>query len=175
LIRELDINIFDQYPGKPKLRRTTISHVASVELEIKDFECLKAACKTLGLIFHEGKKNYKWYGRWMNDYNGTDAAFKQGFNPKTYGKDAEHVISVANNTNAYEIGVVKNPTTGKYHLVYDFWCQGNGLEKVVGKSCDNLCKQYAKEVAVKQVKRLGYTAQVTTNASGEIEITATKY
>lgn len=149
--------------------------MAAVELEIKDFACLEAACKALGLVFNKGKKNYKWYGQWVGDYHGKDAAYKNGFDPKTYGKDAEHTISVANNKNAYEIGVVKNPKTGKYHLIYDFWNGGNGLEKVVGKSCDLLCRQYAKEVAVKQVRRLGYTASVTTNAEGEIEITATKY
>ncbi len=152
-----------------------MSHVAAVELEIKDFACLKKACETLGLVFHEGKKNYKWYGIWVRDYHGKDAAYLQGFDPKTYGKDAEHVISVKNNDRAYEIGVVKNPTTGKYHLIYDFWAGGNGLEAVVGKSCDKLCREYAKEVAVKQVRKLGYMPQVTTNADGEIEITATKY
>ena len=149
-----------------------MSHVASVEIEIKDFEALKAACKTLGLEFRKGQKTFKWYGQWVGDYSGNDAAYKNGIDPKDYGK-CEHAIGIPGNTQAYEIGVIQKD--GKYSLIYDFWQGGYGIEKVAGKGCKNLINQYAKEVAISKVKKLGYTVTEKTNADGEIEIEATKW
>lgn len=147
-----------------------MSHVATVDLQILDLDALKAACEEIGLIWKEGQKTYRWYQKWMNDYGKDDAAYKNGIKPEDYGK-CEHAIGTK--SNGYEIGVVKNPKGKGYVLIWDFF--DGTIEKAAGKQCDKLFKTYSKNVAVKQVKRLGYTAQVTTNANGEIEITATKY
>lgn len=152
-----------------------MSHVAAVDVQILDLEALKRACETLGLEFRKGKKTFKWYGTWVNDYHGNDAAYKNGVNPKDYGK-CQHAIGIKGNDKAYEIGLISDPDKpGGYKMVYDFWQGGLGIEKVAGKGCNNLINQYAKEVAISKVKKLGYTVTEKTNANGEIEIEATKW
>jgi hypothetical protein len=100
-----------------------MSHVAMVSIEIKDLDALKVAAEECGLEFRENQKTYKWYGKWMNDYSGDDAAYKAGLDPKDYGKCA-HAIGVPNNNRAYEIGVI-DKGEGKYGLVWDFWQGGH--------------------------------------------------
>ena len=41
-----------------------MSHIAQIELEIKDLEVLKAACTRLGFEFLENKHTFAWYGVW---------------------------------------------------------------------------------------------------------------
>ena len=45
-----------------------MSHVSTINVEIRDLEALKEACKVLGLEFKEGQKTYKWFGRHVGDY-----------------------------------------------------------------------------------------------------------
>lgn len=131
-----------------------MSHVASIDIEIKDLAALKAACAEVGLQFKEGQTTYKWYGRWMNDYSGADAAFKADVSPKDYGKCA-HAIGVPGNSQAYEIGVVQ-AKDGKYKLVWDFWQGGFGLEKLAGPKCSHLVQSYVGHVAKKTLAQQGY-------------------
>jgi hypothetical protein len=102
-------------------------------------ESLKEACKKLKLKFNQGAKTYRWYGRFMNDYDGADAAHKLGIDPKDYGK-CSHSISVPGSD--YDIGLIKNPKTGNYRLIYDFFGHnGKTIEKVVGHSCELLTNE----------------------------------
>jgi|SRR6266853_1146947 len=132
-----------------------MSHVATVEVEIRDLDALRAACAAAGLEFREGQRTFRWYGRWVKDYNGQDAAFRAGIDPKDYGK-CEHAIGVPGNAQAYEIGVVKKPGGG-YLLAWDFFMGGYGLEKVAGKGCLNLVRSYVGQVAQRTLRRQGYT------------------
>ena len=151
-----------------------MSHVATVEIQIKDLEALKTACKSIGLIFKENQKSYKWYGSWQNDYSASNAAYKAGIDPKDYGKCA-HAIGIPGNSQAYEIGVVKRPG-GTFKLVWDFWNGGFGLEKVAGKDCSKLVQSYASEVCKKHLKAQGYSLGTTKlNDQGEIEMIFTQY
>jgi hypothetical protein len=153
---------------------THVSHVATVEMEVNDLSILKTVCDELGLQFMEGQTTYKWYGKWVNDYHGNDAAYRHGVDPKNYGK-CEHAIRVPGAT--YEIGVVRNQK-GKLCLVWDAWGGGGGhlIEKVCGKGCAKLLESYSKQLVTKQLKAKGYYKSTETkNSQGETELIFQSY
>ena len=150
-----------------------MSHVATVAVEIKDLDALRVACAKVGLEFHEGQRTFRWFGKWMNDYAATDAAYKAGIDPKAYGT-CEHAIGVKGSSSAYEVGVMRT-TSGKLALAWDFWgSQGRALEAVAGAKCGNLVREYVSEVARKTLMRAGYMATGTKKlADGTVELVFT--
>jgi hypothetical protein len=129
----------------------SMSHVATIELEIRDLEALKAACRVLGLEFVAGQRTYRWYGRHVGDY-----PLPQGFTPEDLGK-CEHAIRVPGNAQAYEIGVVaRRDGRPGWTLLWDFWQGGFGLEEKVGKHADRLKQAYALEAARRAAQRAGH-------------------
>ena len=100
-----------------------MSHVANVKLEVHDLDALREAVgKIDGLTWCEGQTTYQWYGKWLNDWHGDQAAADSGFDPATFGQ-CEHAIKADGAT--YEIGVVPNPTGKGYRLIYDKNYQNN--------------------------------------------------
>lgn len=150
-----------------------MSHVATVEMEIKDLDALRAACKAIGVEFREGQRTFRWFGQWVNDYSAADAAYKRGIDPKTYGT-CEHAISVPGNPHAYEVGVVRT-NTGKLALAWDFYAGGHGLMAAVGPKAGKLVGAYATEVAKRTLFRAGYTlGKSTVKADGTTEVVFNK-
>lgn len=145
-----------------------MSHVAKVDLEVKDLDSLKKACEELGLEFRENQKTWKWYGTWVNDYHGEDAAYRHGITPEEYGK-CDHAIGIKGNKDAYEIGV-KKTSDGSYVLAYDFWGGGRGLEQAVGKGANRLKQSYAKQVVKKRARRMGYSVKQVKQKDGSIRL-----
>ena len=139
-----------------------MSHVASVDLVCQDVDAIEVACaelsKQLGrkVTFRRGQKTWRYYGRWVNDYHGGDAAYKHGIDPKDYGK-GEHAISI--DGVEYEIGVVKNPNGPGYVLIYDFFGPGQQLAALFGKGLERLKQEYGAQVAVKQLNALNRPGQ----------------
>jgi hypothetical protein len=135
-----------------------MSHVATCDLHITNLDALREACEELGLELVLNQRTFKWYGRFMGDYNGADAAFSHGIKPEDYGK-CVHAIRVKGNPQAYEIGLVPRPD-GKpgYQPVFDFWGEGQGqaLVAVVGKGCERLKDHYGAAVACRIYKAKGY-------------------
>ena len=119
-----------------------MSHIAKIELEIKDLQCLKEACKRLGFEFVSDQQTYKWYGSWVGD-----AALPEGISMNQLGK-CHHVIRVPGAE--YEIGIVRQ--SGKHLLLWDAWSYG-GLEAKIGKDGGLLKQAYAVE-SIKSVARL---------------------
>lgn len=149
-----------------------MSHVATIDLQVKDLAALKAACAKLGLELVEGQKTHKWYGRWVNDYSAQDAAYRNGIDPKDYGK-CEHAIRIPGNASAYEIGVVADKAhPGSYRLIWDNFMGGKGLDKIIGNDTGLLKQRYAAEVARKQALRQGYRVIETQTADGKILLRA---
>ena len=145
-----------------------MSHVATIDIEIKDLAALRAACAEVGLEFREGQKDFRWYGKWVGDYNGQDAAYRAGLDPKDYGK-CDHAIGVPKNEKAYEIGVVRQ-ANGTYKLAWDFWQGGHGLEKVAGPKCSKLVQSYTKHVGMNTLAKQGYAfAGTKTLKDGTVE------
>jgi len=139
-----------------------MSHVARIQLEIKDLCTLKQACTRLGLEFLEGRRTYRWYGRYMEDY-----PLPEGFCFDDLGK-CDHAISVTGA--AYEVGVVKR--SGGYLLLWDFWEEG-GLEKILGKNAGRLKQAYAVTRTMVEAKRKGYQVREQRTQKG-IRLTLTR-
>jgi hypothetical protein len=56
-----------------------------VDIEISDMEALvQAAERDCGLVA-VCTPQFDWWGRWLEDYHAADAAYRHGFDPKTYG------------------------------------------------------------------------------------------
>lgn len=147
-----------------------MSHVVDCDIVIKDLDAFKEACKEIGLEFRENQKTWKWFGRWMNDYDAEDAAYKAGVKPEDYGK-CVHACAVPGDRNAYELGLVKNPKGEGFCMVFDFWGEeGAKLKKVIGEAGAKLKTEYSLKVLEKQSKKRGYkVASVKRRSNGLIE------
>jgi hypothetical protein len=127
-----------------------MSHVATVNLEIKDLAALARACKNLGLKFNEGQKSYQLRG---------------------VRTSCDHAISVG----ASEIGVSKDGSSYKLSWYFNY-----AIHKTVGYQCATLKNEYAKEVARGQAyalaKAKGWTVSEDYNQeTGETTIRLRMY
>lgn len=124
-----------------------MSHISTIELEIKDLTALKKACETLGLSFITGQTTYNWYGRLVNPEK---TPLPEGITEAHLGH-CDHAIRVPNAE--YEIGVVQ--LGNKHVLLADFWYAG-GLKKAVGKDGGLLKQAYAVERIKTEARKKGY-------------------
>lgn len=143
------------------------SHVAKIDLEIRDLEALTMAAERLGLRFNRGQTSYRWYGRSVGDY-----PLPEGFTEADLGK-CNHAIGL-NSDSAYaalskhgqvpyEIGVVDNGD-GTFTLLWDFFAGGFGLEDVVGADAKNLTDEYAVCVIERAAQQQGWQYERQGNA-----------
>ena len=137
-----------------------MSHVSEIELKIKSFDALKAACARLGLEFVEGQKTYQWYGRFMGDYK-----LPSWLKVEDLGK-CQHAIKVPGAS--YEIGIVERE--GEIKLLWDFW-QSGGLEYVLGKEGGRLKQAYSVEQAKRTARKAGYFVKEKVEADKSISLT----
>ena len=131
-----------------------MSHIATVEIEFKDLDCLAKACTKCGVELRRDQKQFTWYNGNVSD---CDAA-----------------IAVPGNSRAYEIGV--HLEGGKIRLAYDPFCRGYGMQNHVAFEDDmrglgKLQQAYAVEVARKQAKRQGFSVREQVQADGRIKLT----
>ncbi len=122
-----------------------MSHISKIELEIRDLESLKEACKKLGFHFMENQKHYLWYGKIV----GNDP-LPEGFTEEDFGK-CTHAIHVP--AAAFEIGVVRRGNS--YILLWDSWI-GGGLQKAIGKDAGLLKQAYAIASVKRESRKKGY-------------------
>lgn len=111
-----------------------MSHIAKIELEIKDLQALKSACKAMGFEFRENQQTYEWYGRWVGD-----SPLPDGINKDDLGK-CSHAIRIPGCQ--YEIGVVQQGVA--FTLLWDFWHAGGLLQKI-GQNAGILKQAYTLE------------------------------
>jgi hypothetical protein len=141
-----------------------MSHIAEIDLHIKDMSALRAACKDLGLVLNEGQKTYKWYGQ-------SYGKVPDGFTKDDLGK-CDHAISIENplDKKAYEVGVVRR-RDGKpgFTLMWDFWNGGYGLEAKIGKDAQKLKQRYATHVAIRAARKQGLHVQETMK-NGKVQL-----
>src|SRR5690606_3373765 len=97
--------------------------------------------------FNKDQRNWRWFGKWVNDYHEEDAAYRR-VNPKEFGK-CQHAISIPGDNHAYEIGVIQDPEDpNAFRLLFDFYGQqGRKIEKIVGKQALKLAQYYQVECA----------------------------
>lgn len=138
-----------------------MSHVATVDVEVKDLDALEEAAKRLGMQLVRGQTTYKWWGESVGDY-----PIPAGFTAEDLGK-CEHAVRSDNAE--YEIGVVRR-RDGRpgWQLIWDFY--DDTLVKVVGKDCCKLKVAYARAVATRQAIRGGFRVQEQVRPDGSIRL-----
>jgi hypothetical protein len=146
-----------------------MSHVATVDLEIKDLDALDGACKRLGLELVRGQQTYRWWGRHVGDY-----PVPAGFTKEDLGR-CEHAIRIPNDQSAYEIGIVRR-RDGKpgYALMWDFFAGGMGMQKHVGEGCAKLKQAYALSIATRTAQRNGFRVTEQQGPNGTVVLRCTK-
>lgn len=149
-----------------------MSHVVSIKTELRDLDAVEAACKELGLTLKRGQKSIKWYGRWVNDYDAADAAYKLGIKTEDYGK-SDHAITVPGS--GYEVGLLRNPATGGYKLYFDFYGHnGQAIQKAIGQNGEKLVQLYATHKATSDLRKKGMIVQRQVGANGSIKLVVTE-
>jgi hypothetical protein len=144
-----------------------MSHVATIDLIVRDLESLRQAAEDLGLTFNENQKTYRWYGRHVGDY-----PMPEGMTADQLGK-CEHSIG-RKDGKGYEVGVIKTDA-GAYRLIYDFYGRGGvAIEEHVGKGCGTLKQAYAARVATKQARAQGFHVRRYVSSDGTVKLSLTK-
>lgn len=149
-----------------------MSHVEKAKCEIMDLEMLEHVlakeCPELELV--RDKKTYKWFGRWVNDYHGENAAYRQGVDTADYGK-CDHVVRFKNQrANEYEIGLVKNKDGKGYSMVYDFFGSGSRYSNKFGKQLGKIIQPYATAVAKRELTKMGYKWREEKTKDGKVRL-----
>ena len=139
-----------------------MSHMARIQLEVKDLSAMERACKRLGFKLIRGQKTYAWYGKFMNDTELPD-----GLDVTKLGT-CEHAISVPGAK--YEVGLIKARSGSGYELIWDYWCDG-GLVPKIGKDAGKLKQAYTIEKAKMECIRKGYSVREK-NIDGKIQLIA---
>lgn len=138
-----------------------MSHIATVDVEIKDLDALAKAAKACGLEFVTDAKTFRYYS----------------------GRRApcSHALRVPGNDKAYEIGVVKRADGKSYELQYDPFSRGNGMMDLVSSESDKhkqklgrLLQAYSTAVARKEMMKAGYRVSEKVDAKGVVRLVCTK-
>jgi hypothetical protein len=138
-----------------------VSHVATVDVVIKDLDCLQKAAESLGLVFNRDAKTFYSYQSGLTCDHSLSVKEKQA-NP---------------NRRPYEIGVVKGE--GGYSLQFDPFNHGYGLcpyiesEPAKGDA-GKLVQAYALEVAKKQARMQGFLVREVRAANGAVTLTLSR-
>ena len=137
-----------------------MSHVVSPSaVIITDLECFWEALKAFPkLKARKDQRTYHWYGRWMRDYNSGDAAYKNGIDPKDYGK-CEHALHMDGVT--YEAGICKRKDGKGYSVVWDFYSDGKCISDYIGEGAEKLMVEYQKCFMRKHATTEGLTFEVS--------------
>jgi len=110
-----------------------MSHVTPIKLEVNpDPVITQQMCDDMGWKFVK-QSTYKWYGQFMGDY-----PLPEGFTAKDLGK-CEYAVRISGAN--YEVGLARNPKTGEYQFLWDFWSSG-GLQAKLGKNAGLLKQAY---------------------------------
>lgn len=144
-----------------------MSHVVSVDIKITDIKALQMACAELGLTFKPNQQTHAWYGKWVNDYNEDNAAFRQGIKPEDYGK-CVHAIGVPGS--GYEIGVVKHQSGEGFTLAWDFFGTGKKINDTIGAGGEKLKQMYGVCKATLIAKSKGYIVSRSTLPNGTVKL-----
>lgn len=150
-----------------------MSHVVTLKTEIRDLDAAEAVIRELGGKLMRGQTTYKWWGRSMGDY-----PIPEGMTADQLGK-CDHAIKVPGTE--WEIGLVKNPKTGGYRMVYDFFGRrGRPILQFLGVDENgkrsgtrpDFMQMYAAQKATMEARKRGLSVQRLT-VGGNIKLVCT--
>ena len=133
-----------------------MSHISRIEIDINDLGCLRKACQRLDLLFMEGQRTYRWYGRLVQPEK---TPLPEGLTQDDLGR-CHHAIKVPGAE--YEIGVYQQGQ--KYLLLADFW--DSKLKLKIGVGGGLLKQAYAVERTVSEARRRNYRVTVQKSENG---------
>ena len=152
-----------------------MSHVATVEIEVRDLDALDAACRRLGLELVRGQQTYRWYGKHVGDF-----PLPAGFAEADLGKcdhaiRVPHAVVTEGGEPPYEVGVVRR-RDGRpgFVLHWDFFAGGFGLQKHVGNDCALLKQAYATVMAKRTATQQGFQVSEQRLPNGTVRLVARK-
>ncbi len=144
---------------------STISHVVTCDLQIKDIDIFEQCCKSQGWKFNRGKTEYKYAGYWADDSPVPGLLFdsEQEYqrvlslshqDRKTYmetllGK-CSHSITIPGCR--HEVGLIKKKD--HYVPIWDWWDSQLKMVLGTGESFP-VAQQYATEVVKKTLTQQG--------------------
>ena len=147
-----------------------MSHVTTIDLDIRDLGALAAAAKRCGCELVTEQSTYRWYGTHVGDY-----PLPAGFAQEDLGK-CDHAIRIPadqpSGKSAYEVGIARR-RDGEPGFVplMDFWgVDGRAIQERVGEGGNRLKQAYAAEVALKEARQQGYQVTEQTLEDGSIEL-----
>jgi hypothetical protein len=145
-----------------------VSHVADVDIKIRDLDAAATAAKACGGELVIGQTTHRWFGQFMNDWNAQEAAANRR-DPKTFGT-CTHAITFPGID--YEIGLC-HEADGSYTPVYDSWGSGQQIaNRCGGLSLPKFKDEYAAAVSTRVLARKGFRVTRTTGTKGEIVLKA---
>lgn len=133
-----------------------MSHVAEIDLELKDLDAVGRAADALGMRLVRDAKTFTYY-----------AGQQSPCVHKLVFKDAQ--------PGAWEVGLVyaDNSLTSYRPALDDFGMQGKRITDALGRDCVELKKRYTAEVSAAQLRKQGYRVQIKQDA-GQYRIRGTK-
>lgn len=127
-----------------------MSHITDVKLRVRDLDALESCLPSRGLELVRGKKNFKWFGKFVGDTNPNLTAAQRA----AFGQ-CEHAIRLKDaQAGDYEIGVVKAlDGSDGFDLLLDTWAQnrkGGLLDCAGGPGLDGIRREYAAATTERQ-------------------------
>lgn len=143
-----------------------MSHVADVDIKIRDLDAFAAAVKRLGGEYVRDAKTIRWYGRFLNDWNSQAAAVNR-IDSKRFGKTDAGCVRFAGVS--YDLGLLKNDD-GSYTPYFDsYGSGGQGLAaKLGGLACTKLKDEYGVAVTTRMLARKGFRVTRTDDKTGPV-------
>ncbi len=143
------------------------SHVAKIDCTITDLDMLERACRACGLELIRGQTEYRWFGHSVGDFpipsDMTEADLGKCSHAIRIPRTGEyyHNALTKYGGHAYEIGVVERKDGNGFALVWDFYCEGMGIEPLAGANCSKLVEAYQFGVVEQAAKELGWQSERT--------------
>ena len=141
-----------------------MSHVTTIDIEIRDLDALAAACRRCGLELARGQEKFLWFA----------GKRSKCVHAIRVDRAAAEYSELREDKEPYEIGVTPRKDGRGFELKLDSHAGGFGLMERCGKGAQKLKQMYATEVAKRTAQRQGYSVREVAQADGSIRLLATK-
>ncbi len=162
-----------------------MSHIATVEVQIRDLDALDRACQRLGLELRRGQTTFKWWGNVgpradmsVEQLTAAIRKYDKSFERPTIQSPEDwksgrclHSITMPGSEHGFEIGLIRSSDGHGFTLIGDLNMLSHDFSKVVGGStCSKLVQTYSLEVARRQMQLKGFRVQELVRPNGQIQL-----